>query len=386
MLKKCQTSDRTSPKGLQTENQLETNYREIFQDLGAPNKNIVTSVAKSNADLSIEEVSAEFASSWEETDAYIVEEILPHSEKVSFECMISSGHLSAHVSPGSLSSAEPSWSSHSSKSDETSSGNDVYVRVWSPKPRHVGLSEFFLAGVADDNPSPIESVESWTEVTKSLVSTGVSSQNVWKPQESVSRIVVEDSLVREEKEHEPAIPLLREPTGFHDVPDSRSSTVALIHDFGIVDFLKIKPNLPSGFEKHSIIHRVSTVSPVTLSPNPPSLYWSDDSDDEFLEQICCQTFKDEQKADQDEADRATLTDLAWELASSTGWEMEEKRDREESGEESERDSIESNDSGSGLSSSEEELDQHDKYSEHLNVESSEEDDKTSASSDVHLLE
>ena len=386
MLKKRPTSDRTPLEGPQTKNQLETNYREIFQDLGAPNKNTVTSVGKSNADLSIEEISAEFAPSWEETDACIVEEFLPHSEKDSFDCMTSSEHLLAHVSPRSPSLAEPSWSSHLSKSEKTSSSNDVYVRVWSPKPSYVGLSEFFLAGVADDNPLPVKSVERWTDVRKSLVSTGLSSQNVWKPHESVSRIVVEESLVQENKENEPVIPLLLEPSRFHDIPGPGSSTAAQIHDFGIVDFLKIKPNLPSGFEKQSLIHRVSTVSPITLSPNPPSLYWSDDSDDEFLEQICCQTFRDEQKADQDEADRATLTNLAWELASSTGWEMEEKRVREESGEEFDQDSIESNDSGSGLSSNEEERDQHDKYSEHLNVESSEDDDNTLASADVHLLE
>ncbi|XP_067038102.1 uncharacterized protein [Acropora muricata] len=386
LLKKRQTSDRTPLEGLQTENQLETNYREIFQDLGAPNKSTVTSVGTSNADLSIEEISAEFASSWEETDACIVEEFLPHSEKDSFDCMTSSGHLLAHVSPRSPSLTEKSWSSHLSKSEKTSSGNDVYVRVWSPKPSYVGLSEFFLAGVADDNPLPNKSVERWTEVRKSLVSTSLSSQNVWKPHESVSRIVVEDSLIQEEKENEPVIPLVLEPSRVHDIPGPGSSTVTLIHDFGIVDFLKIKPNLPSGFEKQSLVHRVSTVSPITLSPNPPSLYWSDDSDDEFLEQICCQTFKDEQKADQDEADRATLTNLAWELASSTGCEVEERRVREESGEEFDQDSIESNDSGSGLSSSEEERDQHDKYSEHLTVESSEDDDNTLASADVHLLD
>lgn len=129
--------------------------------------------------------------------------------------------------------------------------------------------------------------------------------------------------------------------------------MALIHDFGIVDFFKLKPNLPSGFEKQSLIHRVSTVSLITLSRNPPSLYWSDSSDDEFLEQFCCQTFKDEDKADQDKADRAALTNLEWELASSNGCEMDEKRVREESREDSDQDSIESNYSGSSLSSSKE---------------------------------
>ena len=161
-------------------------------------------------------------------------------------------------------------------------------------------------------------------MSQSLVSTGLSSQNVWKPHKRVSRIVIEDSLVQEEKEHEPVIPLLLEPTKFHDIPGPRSSTVALIHDFGIVDFFKIKPNLPSGFEKQSLIHRVSTVSPITLKsqPSKPLLVrrYQTNSWNKFVVRL-------EQKADQDEADRATFTNLVWELASSTGCEMEEKRVR-----------------------------------------------------------
>ena len=50
------------------------------------------------------------------------------------------------VSPGSPSLAEPTWSSHFSKSEKTSSGSDVYERVWSLKPGYVGLSEFFSGG------------------------------------------------------------------------------------------------------------------------------------------------------------------------------------------------------------------------------------------------
>ena len=163
------------------------------------------------------------------------------------------------------------------------------------------------------------------------------SQNVWKPLESVS--ANDDTINRQEQQQQqseerkdsprPIIPLLHEPSlsdKNNDRPDSQSSTIlkpvegevdAQIHDFGIVDFLKAPPYMPKGFEDYSQVHRVSTVSPLTLSPNPQSFHWSDDSDDDFLAQLCTQSAQDDKRADQDEDDRATLTDLAWELASTT---------------------------------------------------------------------
>lgn len=412
-----------------TENQLGTNYREIFQNLGAPNKKMsqygTETCIKSKGVLSIEEVNGDHGSNWEETAACIIEEdyTLPHPEsrslsrspKVSFECMTSSGHFLANsdalhledVSPPRLSNTAP----HLTLAQEKLSGN-VFKRVWSPKPCHMGLSKFFMAGVVDNNSRGRTCSDSGAElgpssVNMDIVRKSLLSQNLWKPHESVSETAIEGSPIREEKEQpdtttdkEPVIPLLLEPelsAKNHDRPDSRSSTVAepvssdphyqsLIHDFGIVDFLKIQPNLCNGFENYSLIHRVSTVSPLTLSPNPPTSYWSDDSDDEFLEQICHQTFKDEQKADQDEADRSTLTDLAWELASTTGrltrCEVDEDN-REEVEGVSDHDSIENNDYGSGLSSSEEEP-AYDNRSENLS-ESNEEEENTLAEAVVYEL-
>lgn len=158
-----------------------------------------------------------------------------------------------------------------------------------------------------------------------------------------------------------------------------------IHDFGIVDFLKTQPYLPNGYEDYRLVHRVSTVSPLTLSPNPPTFHWSDDSDDDFLEQLCSTTIQDEQRADQDEADRATLTDLAWELASTTGrltrCELDEEEGEDE--EEFDEDSIETNDLGSGLSSSEEDT-VTDTYSANVNK-NREKDENSLAEAEVHAL-
>ncbi|KAJ7333171.1 hypothetical protein OS493_018347 [Desmophyllum pertusum] len=97
---------------------------------------------------------------------------------------------------------------------------------------------------------------------------------------------------------------LREPglsDASSDSPDSRSSTLFAsaandaqfvhdnqIHDFGIVDFLKAQPYMSKGYEDYSQYTACATVSPLTLSPNPPSFHWSDDSDDDFLAQICSQ--------------------------------------------------------------------------------------------------
>ena len=155
---------------------------------------------------------------------------------------------------------------------------------------------------------------------------------------------------------------------------------AQIHDFGIVDFLKAQPYIPKGFEDYSQVHRVSTVSPLTLSPNPPSFHWSDDSDDDFLAQLCTQSAQDDPRTDQDEDDRATLTALAWELASTTGRLFQCELDEEEFDE----DSIETNDFGSGLSSSEEDTNVVDTYSANINR-IKEKDENALSEEEVHSL-
>ena len=390
----------------QSENRLGTNYREIFQSLGvadteteSPSKGVVVIEEMNDDDLSGEETTACIV---EEQDCHVHPERRPMSRsgRISITSMTASGDFEADSEAlvlkgvSSVSGISP-ISDRSPRLGVTKNKKphikDSFGRVWSPQPCHVGLSEFFMAGVKDDVASVRQSRKRVTafgpaSVTPDNLSKSLFSQNVWKPQESVIENADGENVQEKiqgtgsgsQARHEsprPIIPLLREPellAESRDRPDSRSSTISMpvatdvhsetkIHDFGIVDFLKTQPNLPNGFEDYSLIHRVSTVSPFTLSPNPPTFHWSDDSDDEFLEKLCSQTTHAELRADQDEADRATLTDLAWELASTTGRltrcdsdeKEEEKKGTWEDQEEFDEDSIENDDFGPGLSSSEE---------------------------------
>ncbi|KAL9965600.1 hypothetical protein ACROYT_G029422 [Oculina patagonica] len=463
------TSPQTPPKGTKREgselspnknnasnsprfdDQLGMNYREIFQSLGASSNRKNTqenNVPPSTSVIAIEEVNDDDLSG-EETVACIVEEedSYPHPQArpvsrsggVSIMCMTPMGRFEADsdalvledVSPVSMNSpaseqAEPlsrlsvrgANSRVGQKSQRQDQTGGSTGRIWSPQPRHVGLSEFFLAGVQGESPSGrVSRVKDasfdLTSVKPDKLSKSLLSQNVWKPLESV--FASDDSNNRQEQRQEehsgsegrvesprPIIPLLREPglsAKNGDRPDSQSSTIVTsavndsqfghdtqIHDFGIVDFLKAQPYMPKGYEEYSQVHRVSTVSPLTLSPNPPSFHWSDDSDDDILAQICNQVTQEDQKADQDEDDRATLTDLAWELASTTGrlTQCELDEEEEEDEEEFEEDSIENNDSGSGLSSSEEDISATDTYSASVNK-TNEKDENTLAEEEVHAL-
>ena len=401
--------------------------------------------------ISIEEVN-DADLSGDETTACIVEEEdihpypqsrpLSHAGRVSVMCMTPTGRFEVHtdalvledVSP--VSAPSPSLTRATPRSKQIARGtssrlglhlgtksrlNGSVGRVWSPQPYHVGLSEFFLAGVRGESSSGRTSRERKTIFDPALVkpeklSKTLLSQHVWKPRESVFSSNDSDTSNEQQQQLEkdddnkartdsprPIIPLLRAPELLdtrNDRPDSQSSTIvppaaneseftndAKIHDFGIVDFLRAPPCLPKGFEDYGQVHRVSTVSPLTLSPNPPSFHWSDDSDDDFLAQVCFQGNQDDQRADQDEDDRATLTDLAWELASTTGRLTQCDLDDEEGEgeEEFDEDSIESNDLGSGLSSSEEDNTAADIHSANVdNVKSK--DDSTRAEEEVHALE
>ena len=431
-----------------TEDRLGMNYREIFQSLGASNRKTSkgNNMAPSKSVISIEEVNDD-DSGGEETTACIIEEedTHPHplarplsrSGRINIMCMTPTGRFQADsdalvledVSPVSTNS--PAFFSsrlsirggHSHVGQLQDQAGGWTTRVWSPQPRHVGLSEFFLAGVQDGSASGRVSRErdasfDLTSVKPDKLSTRLLSQNVWKPHESVS--ASDDTINRQEQQQQqqqqqrqqqsegpkdsprPIIPLLHEPSLSDkngDRPDSQSNAIftpaegeaqtvhdAQIHDFGIVDFLKAQPYMPKGYEDYSQVHRVSTVSPLTLSPNPPSFHWSDDSDDDFLAQLCTQSVQDDQRADQDEDDRATLTDLAWELASTTGRLTQcELDDEEGEGEEEfDEDSIETNDFGSGLSSSEEDTNVVDTYSANINR-IKETDENTLAEEEVHAL-
>ena len=452
-------SDSSPQREIEVENQLGTNYREIFQSLGALNKknareNGVASVAASRGVIAIEEITDDELSA-EETTACIVDEQDSHphpqsqsrpvsrSGRVSITCMTPRGNFEADsdalvlqdVSP--VSSVSPSLEQTSpfsrlgvrgansrtgqniakhSQIKQQSDGSSA--RVWSPQPSHIGLSEFFLAGVKDGSPSNSRervSAISSSQIKPDNLSQTLLARNVWKPQESFLENEVSQQRGAEEvntsgsevrpQSPRPIIPLLREPTlsaKSRDRPDSKSSTIAMpvgtdivydaqIHDFGIVDFLKTQP--PNGFEDYSLVHRVSTVSELTLSPNPPVFHWSDDSDDDFLEQLCSRVTQDELRADQDEADRATLTNLAWELASTTGrlTQCELDEDEEETGDkkagsedEFDEDSIENNDLGSGLSSSEEDT-PIDSYSANANRTRGDDDETALAEAEVHAL-
>lgn len=407
--------------------QLGMNYREIFQSLGSANRNGAqeNNVTSCKSAISIEEVDDDDLNG-EETTACIVEEeedSHPHSQErpmsrsggVSIMCMTPMGRFEADtdalvledVSPVSVNSPASEQGAPFSRlgvrgaksrasQDQTGGWTG---RIWSPQPRHVGLSEFFLAGVQGESPLGRVSRErdalfDPTSVKPDKLSKSLLSQNVWKPNDSIFAGV--DSTNRHEQQRQqqqgedsaskgrkesprPIIPFLCEPglsDNNVDRPHLQSSTIVTpvvndtqfihdtqIHDFGIVDFLKAQPYMPKGYEEYSQVHRVSTVSPLTLSPNPPSFHWSDDSDDDFLAHICTQGAQEDQRADQDEDDRATLTDLAWELASTTGRLTQcELDDEEGEGEEEFEDSIETNDFGSGLSSSEEDINATDTYS------------------------
>ena len=447
-------SDSSPQREIEVENQLGTNYREIFQSLGALNKKNVRE--NGVASVAIEEITDDELSA-EETTACIVDEQDSHphpqsqsrpvsrSGRVSITCMTPRGNFEADsdalvlqdVSP--VSSASPSseqtspfsrlgvrgansrTGQHIAKHSQIKKQSDgLSARVWSPQPSHIGLSEFFLAGVKDGSPPGRQSRETVSAISPSQIKPDNLSQtllarNVWKPQESFLENEVSQQRGAEEvntsgsevrpQSPRPIIPLLREPTlsaKSRDRPDSKSSTIAMpvgtdivydaqIHDFGIVDFLKTQP--PNGFEDYSLVHRVSTVSELTLSPNPPVFHWSDDSDDDFLEQLCSRVTQDELRADQDEADRATLTNLAWELASTTGrlTQCELDEDEEETGEkkagsedEFDEDSIENNDLGSGLSSSEEDT-PIDSYSANANRTRGDDDETALAEAEVHAL-
>ena len=303
-----------------TEDRLGLNYREIFQSLGASNLKTIkgNNLAPSKSVISIEEVNDDDFGG-EETAACIIEEKdtplhpparpLSRSGRISIMCMTPTGRFQADsdalvledVSPVSTNS--PALE-HAALSRLSSRGGLSRVgqlqeqtggsaaRVWSPQPRHVGLSEFFLAGVQDGSASGRVSRErdasfDLTSVKPDKLSMRLLSQNVWKPLESVS--ANDDTINSQEQQKQqteerkdnprPIIPLLHEPSlsdKNNDRPDSQSFAIlkpvegeddAQIHDFGIVDFLKAQPYMPKGFEDYSQVHRVSSVS---ADPEPKS--------------------------------------------------------------------------------------------------------------------
>ena len=269
-------------------------------------------------------------------------------------------------------------------------GNSVWTeqqgarhqRVWSPQPSYAGLSDFFLAGVKTES-APSESVPREGTYEASMRSKPLLSRGVWKPLESISITEVDESRDQAPSNGSPrrggqspvrVVPLVQEPTV--DIQTniakrsdrasedslqtsqewSDSVNMPRIHDFGIVDFLKAAPELPK--DDFGAVHRVSTVSPLSLTPKPPQLHWSDDdSDDDVITLVRAHAPGYFDEGDQGADDQATLDNLTWELASTTGRLTQcENLDEMEGGEGEEsyeEDSIEENDCGSGLSSPDE---------------------------------
>ncbi|XP_032237704.2 uncharacterized protein LOC5512374 isoform X2 [Nematostella vectensis] len=253
-------------------------------------------------------------------------------------------------SKSSLGGSKPSGKYLPSRSQSAS----AVPRVWSPKPGYKGLSNFFLVGVdaesASENPrsepryKPSPPKNPRTPSPPKRISPKLLAQGVWKPDESVYASEEISPMADNDRGKYPGggpvIPLVQEPADAQDAannnsPRNRKLKIkkrlsdgdSRLKDFGINDFLKASP-VPSKFsEDYYDVHRVSTVSPLSLSPKPPQLHWSDDdSDDDVILEVTSRASmlevakaeEDGLRQDQEDDDKATLEDLTWELASTTG--------------------------------------------------------------------
>lgn len=400
---------RSTPKDNKSSGELSTddfgiNYREIFQNIGVHSARQRSSSSQNyygRASVAIEEVLDDVTNT-EETTSCIVEEQTGYAKnvatsakavsrlgRVSILGMTADGDFREDaddiVPPSANGAASPS-SLHSSLGGSHLSRLIAQrgvspagtPRVWSPKPTYTGLSDFFLAGVK--SPSPTSSpMREHLESSAKRVSSKLLTSGVWKPYESVSilDVTAEEAEEKESsREGIPVIPLVQEPSydtesdkGKEDrkVMEKGNSIevdVQNMQDFGIVDFLKAGPVPRKLSGDYCDVHRVSTVSPLTLTPNPPQLHWSDnDSDDDAIVDVASQACEErisrcEVKQEQDDEDRVTLEDLTWELASTTGRLSHCEGDLEESLEEGhveqehenscDEDSIEENNGGTSL--------------------------------------
>lgn len=331
------------------------NYREIFQTIGVHSARVRSSPGPNyfgRASVTIQEVSGPVYNTEETTTCFIDESsgtatpVIPNNTRkalpsrggrVSIMGMTPSGDFGEDPYQPSRISTTAMSTTRKTPLDRAKLVSPT-ARVWSPKPTYTGLSDFFLAGVKSPSPSNTPNVESSRVDTKS-VSSKLLTKGLWKPNDSV--IIVEVSNDEEMNEDQCAvpepsysvIPLVREPDVDHAKHLSKNNTletgnsleleVGNMQDFGINDFLKASPMPRKLSQDYNDVHRVSTVSPLTLSPRPPQLHWSDDdSDDDVIVDAVSrvpETPKDfHGKDEQDEEDQATLEDLSWELASTTG--------------------------------------------------------------------
>ena len=389
------------------------NYREIFQSFGRQGGNSESTEEKGDRGYEkkaiIEELT-EDCGNIEETTACVVEEqgdsvpaerAAPLTDRptsrsgcVSVMSMTSAGIFQEEAnalvledlsdSPNSpvVESKTPTTVTRTAHRLQTSGGEGSH-RVWSARSGYTGLSEFFLAGVkAMPLPKEIPGQQNLDAVVHSRP---LLCRTVWIPQESVcitevqapdeadggpssvggggqGEVVpqIEEPPVEEDSVHfKVSVSVscddpvedggLRASLESNDLPNSPR-----IHDFGIVDFLKTAPE-PSKND-FTELHRVSTVTPFSLTFKPPELWSDDESDDDFLA-LAVNNYSPEgfDKTERDADDRATLNELAWELASTTGRLTQCSLGSPPAGGEDsyDEDSIEENDRGSGLSSPEE---------------------------------
>lgn len=330
------------------------NYREIFQTIGVHSARAKSSPCQNyygRSSVTIEEVAGPISNT-EETTSCIIEEgssntiyttplvpkraVQSRGGRVSILGMTPFGDFREDPHPSRDGRASSSKSRKSPLDRVKLVSPTVSSRVWSPKPTYTGLSDFFLAGIkSGSSPSNTtkvapRDVNSTSGISKLL------SKGVWKPNDSVSIIEVTDHDEQPEDDRSPfpVIPLVQEPpagvdqqsnstNNSIDMRNSSDQEVDNMQDFGINDFLKAGPIPRKLSQDYNDVHRVSTVSPLTLSPRPPQLHWSDDdSDDDVIVDVVSrvpETPKDfHSKEEQDEEDQVTLEDLTWELASTTG--------------------------------------------------------------------
>ncbi|KAK3699387.1 hypothetical protein QZH41_018554 [Actinostola sp. cb2023] len=347
------------------------NYREIFQSIGVQSARAKSSPSQSyygRSSVTIEEMRGPVYNNTEETTTCIIEEgssntppavnderaVPSRGGRVSILTFTANGDFREDpLQPSTNCGIRSSQSRQSPLIRAKQVSPPVPSRVWSPKPTYTGLSEFFLAGVKAPSPSNSPKMEVGGADAKA-VSSKLITKGVWKPDDSVC--IIEVTNVGEEPGNEssipgpsfPVIPLVQEPVDDVDHQTHSSKTanssmekgnsleleVGNMQDFGINDFLKAGP-VPRKLSGDYNVHRVSTVSPLTLSPKPPQLHWSDDdSDDEVIVDVASRVPETEQqpeaeqepeavqdfhgKDEQDQDDRATLENLSWELASTTG--------------------------------------------------------------------
>jgi hypothetical protein len=354
------------PCGEKSNDDFGINYREIFQSIGMHSARERSSSSQNyygRTSVAIEEVMDNNITNTEETTSCIVEEQTGYTQNMvsNAKATYGSGRVSIlgmtaygdfredadDIAPVSVYSRVSGSSLHSSFGRSPLSLRTKLIaqrgvspaaesRVWSPKPTYTGLSDFFLAGVKSPLPSNSPKRE-LLDTSAKRVSPKLLARGVWKPNESVC---VTDVTTKERDESSissmPVIPLVQEPSHDTETDAAKGASNSIekgnsieldvenMQDFGIVDFLKAGPVPRKLSGDYYDVHRVSTVSPLTLTPNPPQLHWSDDdSDDDAIVDVASHVpeveIKDVQdKIEQNDDDRVTLEDLTWELASTTG--------------------------------------------------------------------